>query len=182
MVEFFKDNDAEELKYYNSAAPILNQLSNSKSDLYNFAYFTYMLGDLIHESDRSPLAKNIKKTLFRQIFQNLFSSFAYAGSFESYITVFKAIFGESTNVEFTIPGPGKLNILIEPEGVILNNFAVRSIVDDAYVYDNLLTNDWSDKIMLQTIQGVETEYELEQMLYEMVPAGIYTEFTLTVGS
>jgi hypothetical protein len=76
--------------------------------------------------------------------------------------------------------PGKLNIDITASGVQISDFISREIVNNEYVFDEVI-DDEGDNIVFQGVKGFETQYELEQMLFEMVPAGIYTEITLTLG-
>jgi hypothetical protein len=80
-----------------------------------------------------------------------------------------------------VPAPGKLNIDIVAAGTALYDFIARIIVENEYQFDTII-DDEDDTIVFQAIKGFESQYELEQMLFEMVPAGIYTEITLTIGS
>lgn len=178
-MQFFK-GDSEELKYYESGRTILETLSSHKSEFFTEAYGCFVLGELLYDNNYAPLANAIPRAIFRESFETLFESFLAAGSFESYITVFKNIFGDSVEVTFTVPAPGKLNIDIVATGLETYGMTVREIVDDLYEYFTLV-DDEGDRIVLQAVKGFESQYELEQMLFEMVPAGIYTEITLTVG-
>lgn len=177
----YNENDPIEDRFYQAAAPEFDILSAERDDFFDEAYDCYKLGEVLWDTNRSPLANAIARNIFRVSFAAIFQSFVEVGSFESYITVFKAIFGDAVVVEFTVPAPGKLNISIEAEGVELNNLAARIIEDNQYVLYDLITQDGIDEIMAQTIKGFESQYELEQMLFEMVPAGIYTTITLDLG-
>lgn len=178
-MQFFK-GDATELKYFNSGRTILELLSAQKTEFYNECYGCFVLGELLYDNDYAPLSNAIPREIFRESFATLFESFLTAGSFESYLTVFKNIFGDDVEVTFTVPAPGKLNIDIVATGLQTYGLTVREIIDDAYQYFTLI-DDVGDRIVLQAVKGFESQYELEQMLFEMVPAGIYTEITLTVG-
>lgn len=179
-VQYYKGDDLEK-KFYASGYPILNNLSGQKTEFFNDAYACFVLGELLFDLNASPLSKAISRDIFRESFSTIFDAFLVAGSFESYLTVFRNIFGESVSVEFTIPAPGKLNIDIEAAGSALYNFVARQIVDNLYVTDTIV-DDEGDTIVFQSIKGFESQYELERMLFEMVPDGIYTEITLTVGA
>lgn len=172
--------DEFELKMEAAAEPILTQLSTEKTNFFEGCYETGPLGDLIVESNRSPLANAISPEIFRIAFKEIFDAFVKVGTFEAYITVFQKIFGESVVIEFSVPDPGKLNINIEAEGIELNKFISRYIEDNAYFFDYIIDQE-DDNIVFQTVQGFTSQYELEQMLFEMVPAGIYTEITLSLG-
>lgn len=179
MPQYFK-GDALEKKFYNSGEPISSQLSLDKDEFLDGAYEAAPLGDLIFDDDRSPLSNAIPKDIFRLAFPEIFEAFVNVGTFESYITVFEKIFGDDVGITFTVPGPGQLQILIEAEGIEFYDFVARRIVDNAYVFDEVI-DDEGDNLVFQTIKGFQSQYELEQMLFEMVPAGIYTEITLTLG-
>lgn len=178
-MQYFKGDD-EEQKFDNSGEPILSSLSSAKDDFYAGAYSAAPLGDVMFDSLRSPLANAISREVYRISFSEIFDAFVEVGTFESYITVFEKIFGENVIVEFTVPAAGKLQISIDASDTELSNFVARSIVNNDYVYDNMVDYE-DDQIVFQTIQGLQSEYELEQMLFEMVPGGIYTEITLNLG-
>lgn len=177
----FKATDLTEDKFINVAGPILDVLSSEKDTFYEEAFLAAPLGDAIYDTKRSPLTKAIKREIYRDAFTEIFEAFIAGGSFETYLTVFRRIFGDNVVVEFTVPAPGKLNIDIEAEGVVLLDFVARRIVSNAYVFDEII-DDEGDNIVFQTIKGFESQYELELMLFEMVAGGIYTQISLTIGA
>ena len=179
-VQYFKGDDTEK-KFDLAGKDQLDAIELQRNSFFDGAYTCFLLGELLYDSGRAPLANAIAREIFREAFATIFDAFVVAGSFESYLTVFRNIFGEDVDVTFTVPAPGKLQISIEATGVELNNFDVRRIVDNAYVLDDLV--DYvGDTIVLQTIKGFTSQYELEQMLFEMVPAGVFTQITLTLGA
>lgn len=180
-VQFFK-NDSTELKMYNSAVGVLTTASEDKDDFWAGAYDCALLGDVIYENNLSPLSNAIPQDIFRSSFNEIFQAFVHAGTFESYLSVFRKIFGDDVDVEFTVPGPGKLTISIESMNVELSTFVAREIVDNAYVFYPMITQDGVDTLVFQTIKGFQSQYDLEQMLFELVPDGVYTEITLSFGS
>lgn len=179
MPQYFKGDDLEK-KVDEVFRPLLEGLSTERTIFFDEAYNTFTLGEVIWDSGRSPLANAIPRAVFREAFSALFESFTFAGTFESYLTVFRSVFGPDVGVEFEVPAPGKLNINIIAAGVTLSEFVARRIVDDVYVFDEIV-DEAGDNIVFQSFKGLESEYELEQMLFEMVPAGIYTQISLTIG-
>ena len=179
MSQYFK-GDVQELKFYNSGDPVLSGFTMQKNDFWADAYNCYILGEMIWDSARSPLANAIPRAIFRKSFSTIFDSFLLAGSFESYLVVFQKVFGPSVDVTFTVPAPGKLNIDIIADTIEITDFISRYIAGNNYVFDEII-DDEADNIAFQSVQGLESEYELEQMLFEMVPNGIYTSITLTIG-
>lgn len=179
-MQFFKENDIKEQKVVTAGDGPFDLKGLDLDAFYEECYSAFPLGDLIWEDGRSPLSNAILQSIFRESFPEIFDAFVVAGSFESYLTVFRKIFGDDVEVTFTVPDPGKLNIDIVAAGFELSEFIARRIEDNAYVFDEVITQE-GDNIVFQTVKGFQTQYELEQMLREMVPAGIYTEITLTVG-
>ncbi len=178
-MQFFK-GDATEQKYAAIGDAVLDPASDAKFDFYDGAYACFVLGELLYDTSRAPLANAIDRGIFREVFTELFAAFRVAGTFESYLTVFRNIFGDSVVVTLTVPGPGKLNIDIEAEELDESDLLARYIVASTYFFDEIVDYD-GDNIAVQTVKGFQTQYELETMLFEMVPGGIYTVITLTIG-
>lgn len=179
MAQFFK-GDARELQFYNSGKPTTDLVQDEKDSFFEDAFECYLLGDLLHDNQISPLANGIDRLVFRQSFSAIYESFITVGTFEAYLLVFSKIFGDDVEVEFDVPAPGKLNIGIQAVGLDTFNFAVRRIVDNQYLVDRIITQA-EDVLVFRSFKGIDSQYELEQLLFEMVPQGIYTEITLTLG-
>lgn len=180
MSQLFKGDD-DELKYYNAGKPAFDQTSFQLDQFNAGAYAAAPLGDLIYEGNRSPLTTAIAQDIFRTCFQQIFAAFAVPGTFESYLTVFRAVFGDDVQVVFTVSGPGLLTIAITATGLDISQFVARTIVGDAYTFDDVVT-EVPDNIVFQTVKGFQSQYDLEQMLFEMVPASISTTITLDISS
>ncbi len=179
-MQFFKGDDVEQ-KMYAIGSPIMDALSGQKDLFLAGALTAGPLGALIYDDNRAPLANAIDKDVFTQSFSIVFDAFVSGGSFESYLTVFRNVFGDDVEVTFTVPGPGQLEIDIVATGVELSHFVARTLSGSVYTFDDVVTTD-GDNISFRTVKGFITQYELEQMLFEMVPAGIYTQITLDVGA
>ncbi len=180
----FKGDDLEN-KFIATYEPLFGQLSAGLDDFFDGSYEDGMLGDLLHEDDRSPLSNAIRLEIFRLSFNTIYEQFRVAGSFESYLTVFAKIFGDTVAVTFTVPGPGKLQIDIVADQLEEFDFVARHIDNNMYLYDEVIWYDTTPdqgNIVLQTIKGFHSQYELQQMLFEMVPAGVYTEISLTFSA
>jgi hypothetical protein len=177
-MQYFK-GDAKELQMYAAGAAALDQVALQLDLFIDGAFETYPLGDLLFDNDLAPLSNAIPREIFREAFVEIFDAFIGVGSFEAYLTVFRKIFGDDVVVEFTVPAPGKLNIDIEATGIELHDFITRYIENNEYVLDEIV-DEVDDNIVFQTLKGFQTQYELEQMLFEMVPAGIFTQITLDI--
>jgi hypothetical protein len=88
---------------------------------------------------------------------------------------------EDVEILFTVPAAGKLLIEINATGTEESPFIAREIVDNNYEMSPVV-DEVDDNIVFNTIQGFQTQEELNTALKTLVPAGIYTEVTLTLGS
>ncbi len=179
-MQFFK-GDETELKFYNSLASVFDAVSSHKTDFFNNAFAASPLADMIFDSGRSPLTNAIVRDIFRLTFKEIFDAFVVAGTFESYLTVFRKIFGSDVVITFTVPGPGQLAIDIDATGTELSPFVARRIEDNAYIFEHVVDH-LGNRIVFQTIKGFQSQYELEKMLFELVPGGIFTTISLSLGA
>ena len=179
-MEFFK-GDPDEVKVYQSIKGLFDNIGVQAELFYSDTYNDYTFGGLIFDEDRSPLTNAIRRDIFIESFNEIFSAFVVVGTPEAYLTVFRKIFGDDVEVEFEVPAAGKLNINITASGVQLDDFVSRYIADNQYFFDDIVTQD-DDEIVFQSFKGFESQYELELMLREMVPAGIFTTINLDFGS
>ena len=179
-VQLFKASDETEQKFDDAFSPTLDMLEADKVDFYDGACTAGPLGDLLYDTNRAPLANVIDKNIFRVVFNYIFENFLVAGTFESYLTVFQQIFGSDVDVQFTVPAAGKLTIDITATNSDVYDLLARHITSGAYVYDNLITQDGVDNLAVQVLRGFQTQYEVEQMLFELVPGGIFTTINLSI--
>jgi len=179
-MQYFK-GDALELKFFESGRPLMQNRSTQKTNFFNQAYFCYLLGDLIVEDIRSPLSRAIPQEIFRASFPGIFEAFVLGGTAEAYLEVFRFIFGDDADIQFTVPGPGELEIDIMVTGTDVFDLVARNIVDDDVLLDELIDYD-GDNIAVQIFKRFVTQYELEQVLFELVPAGIFTDIDLTIDT
>lgn len=178
-MQFFK-GDEQEIKTYESCLPAFQEIGIQKDLFFEGANSCFALGDIIWKSGRSPLANAIPEDVFRECFFAIFESFTFAGTFESYLTVFRAVFGEDVGVVFSVPSPGRLNIDITATGLQINQLIGRMVDGGGYLIEQIVDRN-GDYLVGRSFKGLESEYEIKQMLFEMVPGGIYTLITLDVG-
>lgn len=179
-MQYFKGDETEK-KFYNSGKNLFDTIEFQLDQMFLDVYNAQPLGDALYQADASPLANAIPQSIFRKSFNKTYDAFTVSGTFESYIEVFKRVFGDDVDVTFTVPAAGQLEIDIVASDLEVNEGAARQIELNTYVLYELMTQD-DDNIVFQTVKGFKTQYELEQMLFELVPEGIYTTISLTVGS
>lgn len=180
MVQFFKENDTDEKLFYQITSPTMDVIETQLNEFFAEAYACFILGDILYETGASTISSAMTKDIFRTSFFALFDSFVECGSLESYMTIFRAIFGEDVSVIFGIPSPGHLTINIAALNITEEPFIMRRIVDNRYQYDDLLDSD-DEPIMSQVTKGIKTQQDIDILMPELTPAGILVETTLVIS-
>lgn len=175
----FKTSDLMEQKFREAGLPVLNNLVLARQELFAGAYTCYALGDVLYITKASPMSGIITQENFRMGFAAIHDLFTRPGTFEFYMDVFRAIFGDSVQVEFTRPAPGKLLINVESLDAVEYPLLGRSIVDNTYIYDNVVARD-GDLIVGQGTQGIKTQQEMDALMREITPAGGWIVTTLVI--
>lgn len=176
----FQSNDVREDKVDAAFAEALVPLEASKDEFYEGAYDCYVLGDVLYITSRDPLAGAIPQEFYRTALPALHSLLAWPGTFEFYLAVFRKIFGDDVEVEFTIPAPGKLLINIESQTIVFDDMLAREIVGEEYVYHEVMDHE-GNNLAFQTSLGIKTQAEVDSLMRELQVAGIWVETTLVIS-
>jgi hypothetical protein len=177
-MEYFKNDDLEQ-KIIAACQSLFSGINTGIDDLEENCFSCYKMGELLFDNNRMPLTNVIKRDIFIYCFEQIFEAWQFCGTFESYLTVFKKIFGEGSTVDFTVPGAGQLEIEIIATETDEFNAVFREVLNEVYIYDNFVTQD-DDKIIFRSVLGIESQYELEKVLFSLVPNGVYTTISLTI--
>lgn len=177
-LEAFKPNDPVEAKVLNAFLAACSIIALDLDEYYDGCDEAFPFGDVLFDTGH-PLAGVLTKEVFRTSYPAIHELFTRAGSFEFYLSVFRSVWGEDVEIEFTIPAPGKLEINIEALAATGDDALARSIVDDVYVYDEL-TTDAGDNLIFQGSTGIKTQRETDALVRELHPAGVWVEATLSI--
>lgn len=167
----FSRNDVIEAKVEQVFAPVMAAVSAEKSIFYDESYLCYRLGDVFFTLKRSPLADALTEDVFRRGFYYFTQLFTRPGTFEYYLDVFRAVWGDNVEVVFTIPTPGVLNITIKGIDLDVAYAVARRIENNVYQFYRILTGD-GDNLMWQVIAGSKSQSEVDAMMNELYPAGV----------
>lgn len=178
MVQRFKANDVTESQVYNLFLPTLELLGVDRDTFFEEAFETYGLGEALYATQKDPLTDVVTLDVYRTGYPAIHELFTRPGTFEFYLSVFRKVFTENTDIQFTIPGPGRLHIEIDAVNLEEFNILTREIVEGEYVYSTLVTSDTSDPIMAQGVVGLKTQAEIENLLTEISAYGVYTTVEL----
>lgn len=175
----FKENDATELKVINTTLPILDVLSTDLNNFYTGAWTCFKLGEVLYDLNRDPMVGVITRDTYRTSFFAIHQLFTKPGTFEFYLEVFRAIWGSDVVVEFVVPDPGKLQINVQALDISLQDFLARKIVSGAYVFEEVVDHD-GDNIAFQETQGIKNQTEMDALINEISPDGIFVTITLEI--
>lgn len=180
-LQAFNANDELELRVRDCFLEVLNPLGVERDDFYDGAHECFVLGDVLFALKRSPIGEAVGLENFRRTFYTLHDYFQRPGTFEFYLTVFRAIWGEDVGVTFTVPSPGVLEINVEALNLDTFDLVARRIVNNVYLRDEIITQPDGDNLAVRSFLGIRTQEQFENFLTELAPAGIYVEGTLTIA-
>lgn len=172
-MEFFKGDDIE-LKFYGSCEDVFKRMGESLQNLYEQAYNTYKLGEIIYDNKLAYIVEVIPRDIFIRNFNQIFDMWSLGGNYESYIYIFKQIFGPDTDISFERLRPGALKINIETDRnsvfAWIDNFAKRR---------RIKTRE-GKQILLRQGLGINDFYQVEGVLNSLKPAGIFLQVNLII--
>lgn len=175
-VQYFKGDD-QELKFYESAAPLMDATS---ADLSRFSEGAYTAADfllMLYDEGRFPFSDRVPREAFVAFILGCISNSNFIGTYESYIFLVQSIFGAQSLISFDETDPGVLNMTVSTSSSLAFDFVV---LDGSTIY-SLVTAE-GETLSLFGIAGIENEAELNALLAEFVPAGIYPNIELVLFS
>ena len=177
MTQNFK-GDATELKMQAVPSPLFDLTNASLDDFFadGFNASEFLLA--MYDDGRMPFSERITRDNFVEFIRQALENFPYTGTFEVYLTILRSIFGEESEIRFYVNTPGALEIDVEavPDATFV--FIGREFVDGAYTFFDMITQDGLDTLVFRGIVGIDTEYELNLLFSELMPAGITPAITL----
>lgn len=174
--QLFK-GDATEIKMKAVMDPVFDLTNTGLDDFYQngFDCATFLLE--LYDADRMPFSERINRDAFIQFIKLALTNFPVIGTFESYIFILTSIFGVDSDVTFDVTAPGKLSISVDAYSEVMSDFIGRELTDGVYSYFDMLTSDM-DELQFRGISGIQTQYELQLLFSEIMPAGIIPTITL----
>lgn len=169
--------DETELKYKNAGSPAYESISDALDEMMLGASTTDDFILMLYDDGRYPYSQRIKRDAFVNFIRGALNNFPFIGSFDTYIFILREIFGPDTDLIFTVPGPGELEISVNASSDIVSEFIGREVSGGGYVFFNLSDDDGND-IVFKTLAGIETEAELNLLFAEIMPAGIFPTIAL----
>ncbi len=171
-VKLFRPNDLRDQRFSNVFDDLDDGINSDLDTFFNQCYSSYLLGEILWENDLDPIAKVLKLDYYQRAFNAIHDLFTRPGTYEFFLSVFRAMWGADVEVYFTIIQPGQLKIEIFGSTPTYNEILYREIVGNFYVYGNIETED-GDSITAQESTGPQTVEELLMIMSELGVNGIY---------
>jgi hypothetical protein len=177
MTQYFK-GDTTEQRFLAAGQVAFDQIGLALDSFYSGGSTAADFLLMLYDSGRVPFTDRVPREAFVDFFREAVSRFASTGTFEAYLFILKGIFGPDTEVLFDVPGAGKLEMVINAGTTKLFDLIVTQWSGSFYEDFTLITHD-DDTIQVATLSGIDSQGELEALLAELIPAGIFPDITLT---
>lgn len=169
MIEKFLDDALE-----NNAIGFFNDLNVDRSEalkaFFDEAYKDYGFGEVLYNENAVSVTRIMGIRVFRKAYSQIIESFKLNGTFETYILLLKAIFGENAIVEFEKLAPAVLNIKVTPADYEYSNWVTKQGT-------NLVTKQGTNLVFRKIIFGL-TDEELLDILKIIRPSGFVVTFEI----
>lgn len=179
-MQAFKENDDIEAKVRAVFSDVFGVVSAQKDLFFDGAYTAFPLGDVLAATGE-PIASVIPENIFRQSFPMIHQVYTRPGTFEFYLQLFRKVWGEDADIQFTVPAPGKLEIDVVALAAQAYEAIARIIESDEYVDYNLVTTDDEDQIIFRGTAGLQTQRQAENLVRELHPEGVWVTITLSIS-
>ncbi len=180
MTQNFK-GDPLELKMIAAGQPAFAVCESALDDFNQNSYIAADFLLMLYDSGRMPFSDRVPRESFVTFFRQAIVKFPFTGTFECYIFILTSIFGDGSTILFNIPAAGKLDILVNAASTLSFDFIFREFIGGAYVFSNF-TDDDDNPIQARAISGIDSEYRLNLLLDEILPAGVFTDVSLSFYS
>lgn len=175
----FKGDDFE-LQMEEAGKPAFDRCSVALDEFYEGGFTSEDFLLMLYDEGRMPFSDRVPRDTFTRFIRQAIANAPFTGTFESYIFLLKSIFGENTQVLFDVPAAGKLEMEVSASDTIEFGFTAKEYDDDGNVILIDMVTSEGEYLEFLGISGIDTQAELEQLLSELIPVGIWTDITLTL--
>ena len=174
----FSENDSNEEKLKTVIAAFMDTVDEDLDSFWSDAFTTYGLGQVLKDTSADPVSKMLILSAFLRSFKTIHESYQKPGTYKFYLDIFRKIWGETVDVEFENPAPGHLIINLDATDLQQEFLLARDIVDSQYVFDEVVTTDTGDNIIVRVTITPWTEPEVLKLMRAIAPAWLFSEVNL----
>lgn len=176
MTQKFK-GDTSELAMEAAGATAFDLVSLAQDRFFDGCYETEDFLLSLYDNGRMPFSDRVPRDAFVSFIKQAIPNFPFTGTFEAYIFIIKSIFGADAEILFEVPAAGQLEIVINSSASLEFDWIATEFVDGSYINYEMTTMD-GDFLQFRGISGITSQAQLNQLLSELIPAGIYPSITL----
>lgn len=177
MTQYFK-GDSNELAIEAAGLPAFDACSVELDSFFENCYEAADFLLMLYDAGRMPFSQRVGRDDFVTFLNKAMPNFPVTGTFEAYILLLSAIFGELSLIEFDVTDPGKISILVNASDAILSTAIARELDGGDYIDSPLVTDD-DENIVYVSIPKIDSEDKLKKLLSEIIPAGIVADIQLS---
>lgn len=174
------NGDADEIKVVNATNLLFANQQQALDGMFQGVYNSKPMAEFLYDNQLVALSQVINREVFIETINEIFEAWSFAGSFESYLTVLKKIFGESSVIEFSYPTyteypeiiiSGAIHIDITSSAQEVAYFVARQKTEAGYEYFNVVDEE-GNKIIFYTLLTTDGQLDVTKIIRTIVPAGI----------
>ncbi len=173
----FKDNDALELKFQAAGEAPMSICGSALDEFYANGFDSSPFLLMLYDEGRIPFSNRINRDAFVDFIKQALDKFPFTGTFDTYLFILYNIYGAESEIRFYVDAAGTLAIDVEANVNSEFQFVAREFNDGAYEFFNM-TDNTGDRLIFRGVAGISTEYELNLLFAEIMPAGIAPTITL----
>lgn len=170
--------DANELKMQAVTNPVFDLQAVAQDDFMANGYQSTPFLLMLYDEGRAPFSDRILRDTFVSFVKEALANFPFTGTAECYLSILRSIFGESTEVRFEIPAAGKLSIDVIAVDNLFFGFQCAELDEDTgelVLFD--MVDELDNNLDFRIVPGIESASELELLLSEIIPMGIFSDVT-----
>lgn len=179
MTQYFK-GDTTEKKMAAVFDGIDSVISESKDDFFeNFQTSKPFILSL-YDINAVPFTSLVPRDIYYDFIYELLERYPVTGTFDFYLAILLRIFGDRASIFFTVSSPGKLDIEVVGSSDIESELLFSEFNFDTFSSETgeLITHA-GDVMTAVGFPGISTQYQLNQIISQIIPAGISPTITLT---
>ena len=111
MTQYFK-GDSNELAIEAAGVAAFDACSVELDSFFENCYEAADFLLMLYDAGRMPFSQRVGRDDFVTFLNKAMPNFPVTGTFESYILLLSAIFGEQSFIDFDVTDPGKVSILV----------------------------------------------------------------------
>lgn len=178
--QYFK-GDANEIKMDTVGSEIMDISGHALDQFFDEGFLAADFLLMLYDEGRMPFSDRIPREAFIAFLVECIANANFIGTYESYIFLIQSIFGADSIIFFEETDPGVLTMTVSASNSVTFEWVGREF--NGVSYDSIeMVDDTGDRLAFSGFPGIDSEAELQQLLAEFIPAGIWADISLITFS